>query len=50
MSSLLPLPGKLLVAQLPVLPKLQHRKQHDDDAKDEMPVPECAGVGVAKGE
>ena len=41
---------KLLVAQPPVLPKLQGAKQHDDCAKNEMPVPKRASFRVTKGE
>jgi hypothetical protein len=42
--------GKLLIAQPPVLPKLQDRNQHDDCAKNEMRVPERASFGITEGE
>ena len=35
---LLPVLNELFVAELPVLPKLQHRQQHDRRAEDEVPV------------
>src|ERR1035437_454011 len=43
-------PSKILVTQIPVLPKLHHRQQHNDGAKTEMPVLEHAGASVAKEE
>ena len=48
--SLLAMLRKLLVAQPPVLPKLQGAKQHDDCAKNEMPVPKRASFRVTKDE
>ena len=42
--------GKLIVAQIPVLPKLHHCKQHDKGTEDKMPVLEFASASVAKDE
>jgi len=35
-------------AQLPVLPKLEHRQQNDGTAKHKVPIPERATISVTK--
>src|SRR5436309_10932231 len=47
--ALLAVPRKVLVAELPVLPKLPRGKQHDDNAEHEMPGPQRARISIDEG-